>query len=66
MPTIQILNLCSKCYDLVKDAFNTSISHFEEKGKCEMCGYDGLVRKVRIDGRANEQTDRSIPKNGVP
>ena len=65
MPTVQILNLCDDCLELVKDAFNATYSQQREKGKCEMCGKEAYVQRVRIDGRADERTDRSVPPEGV-
>jgi RNase P subunit RPR2 len=51
MPTVKILNACSKCLELLRDGFNIQVSKREERSTCEMCGAKGTVRAVRIDGK---------------
>lgn len=51
MPTVKILNVCSKCLELLVDGFNIQVSRREERSVCEMCGAKGTVRAVRIDGK---------------
>lgn len=64
--SVKILNLCSRCFDLVRDGFNIKFSHFEEHGVCDMCHSKGIVRRVRVDGgKDKEQPDYSVPEDGI-